>query len=152
VGVAVTLRLLQGIAVTDQCRFLIVDDDHDAADSLGLVLGSYDFDAQVVYDGVSALSAALSSPPDVMLVDLGMRGMDGIRLAEFVRREESLQKTLLVAVTGYASAAVEEAARAAGFDHYLLKPVPIGRILGLIRSTASLLKQRTENTATSWVR
>jgi YesN/AraC family two-component response regulator len=79
-----------------------------------------------------------------MLVDLGMPGMDGFRLAEFVRREESLQRTLLVAVTGYAGAAVEEEAQAAGFDHYLLKPVAIHQLLDLLRSARSVLRSHTE--------
>src|SRR5262245_49296144 len=95
-------------------RLLVVDDNHDAADSLGLVLGFY-FDVDVTYDGASALSAALAVPPDAMLVDLSMPHMDGFRLAELVRREQSLQKTLLVAVTGHGGAAVEEAVRVAGF-------------------------------------
>jgi CheY-like chemotaxis protein len=110
-------------------RLLVVDDNHDAADSLGL----------------SALSAALSLPPDAMLVDLRMPGMDGFRLAEFVRREESLRKTLLIAVTGLAGPAIERPVWAAGFDHYLLKPVTVYQILDLLRGARSLLRGHTED-------
>jgi CheY-like chemotaxis protein len=129
---------------SDPIRLLVVDDNHDAADSLGFLLRSYHFDAQVAYDGISALSAALTVPPDAMLVDLRMPEMDGFRLAEFVRREESLRKTLLIAVTGLAGPAVEQAVRDAGFDHYLLKPVPIGQLLSLLRGARSLLRAHGE--------
>jgi len=129
---------------SDSLRLLVVDDNHDAADSLGLLLGFHDFNVQVAYDGAAALSAALAVAPDVMLVDLGMPRMDGFRLAELVRREESLQKTLLVAVTGYGGGAIEEAVRVAGFDHYLLKPVDLEHLLNLLRSARSLLRAHTE--------
>src|SRR5262249_17264324 len=119
--------------ISSPMRLLIVDDNIDSADSLGILLRLHQFDVQVAYDGASALSAALATTPDAMLVGLGMRRMDGFRLAEFVRREESLQKTLLVAVTGYGGGAVEEAVRVAGFHHYLLKPVETGQLLDLLR-------------------
>jgi DNA-binding response OmpR family regulator len=128
----------------DQSRLLVVDDDHDSADSLRLLLGLHHFDVQVAYDGVSALSAALAAPPDAMLVDLSMPRMDGFRLAELVRREQSLQNTLLVAVTGHGGNAIEEAVRVAGFDYYLLKPFDICRLLDLLRGARSFLRAHTE--------
>ena len=128
----------------DQSRLLVVDDNHDAADSLGLVLNLHHFDVHAAYDGVSALSAALAAPPDAMLVDLSMPRMDGFRLAELVRREQSLRHTLLVAVTGYGGGQVQEAVRVAGFDHYLLKPVEINQLLNVLRSARSLLRMCTE--------
>jgi CheY-like chemotaxis protein len=130
---------------SNSLRVLVVDDYHDAADSLSQVLGLHDeFTVQVAYDGTSALSAALALPPDAMLVDLGMTGMNGFQLAELVRREESLRKTLLVAVTGYGGGAVREAVRVAGFDYYLLKPFDVNSLLAVLRSARSLLGTHTE--------
>jgi CheY-like chemotaxis protein len=130
--------------VPNQFRVLIVDDNLDAADCLSLLLGLHHFNVQVAYDGASALSAALASPPDAMLVDLGMPRMDGFRLAELVRREHSLRNTLLVAVTGYGGGAIEESVRVAGFDHYLLKPFDICRLLDLLRDARHCLRSHTE--------
>jgi CheY-like chemotaxis protein len=135
---------LRGTAVPDQSRVLIVDDNADAADCLSLLLGLHRFNVQVAYNGASALSAALAAPPDAMLVDLGMPLMDGFRLAELVRCEESLRETLLVAVTGYGGGQVQEAVRVAGFDHYLLKPVEINQLLNVLPSARSLLRMYTE--------
>jgi len=129
---------------SDSTRLLIVDDNIDAADSLGILLRLHQFDVQVAYDGASALSAALATTPDAMLVDLGMPQMNGFRLAELIRREESLRKTLLIAVTGYGGGAVEDAVRVAGFDHYVLKPFDLHQLLALLRGARSMLRTYSE--------
>lgn len=89
-------------------------------------------EVRICYDGQSAFKIACAFVPDVMLVDLGMPSMSGIRLAELIRQQKSLSDTLLVAVTGHADKSVEEAALAAGFRHYLLKPFDIADLLAVI--------------------
>lgn len=103
-------------------RLLIVDDCHDAADSLAMLTQIWGYDAVAVYDGASALDRMPVELPDVMLVDLGMPGVDGNRVAREVRSRGASRPTL-VAVSGYGDLAHRRAATEAGFDHYILKPI-----------------------------
>jgi CheY-like chemotaxis protein len=100
-----------------------VDDNRDAADSLGILLGLHGHDVQVVHDGPSALDAARSRPPDVVFLDIGMPGMDGYEVARRMRAERGLNDMLLVALTGWGQDGDRRRSREAGFDHHLVKPV-----------------------------
>jgi CheY-like chemotaxis protein len=101
---------------------LAVDDNRDAADSLGLMLALWGHRPLVAYDPAAALSLALHERPDVVLLDLGLRGMDGWQLARRLRAEPGLGGISIIAVTGYGRPADGEKSREAGIDH-LLKPV-----------------------------
>jgi two-component system CheB/CheR fusion protein len=81
---------------------------------------------------VAALDAARTSPPDVMLVDIGLPGMDGYELARRVRHEPDLDRVVLVALTGYGREADKQQAMAAGFDYHLVKPVSPDALHGLV--------------------
>jgi CheY-like chemotaxis protein len=108
-------------------RLLIVDDNRDAADSLALLLGLWGYRPEVAYDGAAALDLVRSGCPDGILLDLALPGVDGYQLAADLRRQPDCIDTPLIAVTGYATAAHRQRARAAGFDHFLVKPVdPVG--------------------------
>jgi len=108
-------------------RLLIVDDNRDAADSLALLLGLWGYRPQVAYDGPTALDLIRAECPDGVLLDLGLPGVDGFQLAAAVRGRPDSTETPLIAVTGYGTPAHREQARAAGFDHFLVKPVdPLG--------------------------
>jgi CheY-like chemotaxis protein len=108
-------------------RLLIVDDNRDAADSLALLLGLWGYRPEVAYDGTTALNLIRAGCPDGILLDLGLPGVDGYQLAADLRRQPDCTHTPLIAVTGYATAAHRNRARAAGFDHFLVKPVdPLG--------------------------
>jgi two-component system CheB/CheR fusion protein len=101
---------------------LVVDDNRDAADSLALLATLWGYDARRAYDGAAAFQSALTHPPDVIFLDIGMPQMDGFRLAGLLHRQAPLADAVLVAVTGYA----DEAHRrqwAAAFDHFLVKPI-----------------------------
>jgi CheY-like chemotaxis protein len=103
-------------------RVLVVDDNLDAADSLAVLASIWGYDARAVYDGATAFKSAMTTPPDVILMDIGTPGMDGWHLATMLRRQARLADTLLVAITGYA----DEAHRrmwARTSEHYLVKPV-----------------------------
>ncbi|HKB00845.1 MAG TPA: response regulator [Gemmataceae bacterium] len=100
-------------------RLLVVDDNRDAADSLAMLLGLWGHEPRVAYDGQAALRAARAEPPDAVLLDLGMPGLDGYDLAG------ALRPAALIAVTGYADPAHRERAAAAGFDHFFVKPVDL---------------------------
>lgn len=108
-------------------RVLIVDDNRDAADSLALLLGLWGYQPQVAYDGTTALDLIRAGCPDGILLDLGLPGLDGYQLAAAMRQQPDCTGAPLIAVTGYATPAHRDRARAAGFDHFLIKPVdPLG--------------------------
>lgn len=104
-------------------RVLIVDDNRDAADSLALLLGLWGYRSEVAYDGATARDLIRAGCPDGILLDLALPGLDGYQLAADLRQQPDCLGTPLIAVTGYATAAHRDRARAAGFDHYLVKPV-----------------------------
>jgi CheY-like chemotaxis protein len=108
-------------------RLLVVDDNRDAADSLALLLGLWGYRPRVAYDARGALDLVGSEPPDGILLDLGLPGVDGYQLAADLRRQPDWADTPLIAVTGFGGPAHRERARAVGFDHFLVKPVdPLG--------------------------
>jgi CheY-like chemotaxis protein len=111
-----------------------VDDSRDAADSLGMLLKYLGADVQVVYDGPSALKALALYRPAVVLLDIGMPGMDGYELAQRIRQEPAWQKLVLIALTGWGLEEDRRRSRAAGIDHHLVKPVDADALQGLLAS------------------
>src|SRR5581483_8282421 len=83
-------------------RILIVDDSLDSANALATLFGKHGYKTEVAYDGETALEVAKTYRPDVILLDLGMPGLDGVHLARFFREDEQLKDIVLIAVTGYA--------------------------------------------------
>jgi signal transduction histidine kinase/CheY-like chemotaxis protein len=113
---------------------LVVDDNRDAADSLGQVLQLLGGDVRIVYDGPSALEALNEWRPDVILLDIGMPGMDGHDLARQVRAAPALEGVVLIALTGWGQEEDRRRSREAGFDHHLVKPVDIDALQSLLFS------------------
>ncbi len=113
-------------------RLLIVDDNADTARLTGRILQSMGFVVQVVHDGRAAIEAAREHRPEVVLLDIGLPGMNGYEVARQLRREECCLGSLIVGVSGYGDTQAREEAREAGFDHHLVKPVDIDSILSLI--------------------
>jgi PAS domain S-box-containing protein len=105
------------------CRILIVDDNEDAADSLGMVLGLDGHEVIAAYNGEQALERAQAFRPDVVLLDIGLPGVDGYEVARRMRACKPLQSVRLVAITGYGQEADRERARSAGFAFHLVKPL-----------------------------
>jgi CheY-like chemotaxis protein len=104
---------------------LVVDDNHDSANSLGMLLRLIGHTVQTAYDGASALTQALASPPDVMLLDIGLPGMSGLEVARRVREDGRLKHILLVALTGYGQEEDRQRSQGAGFDAHFVKPVDL---------------------------
>ncbi len=104
-------------------RILVVDDNRDTADSTARLLALWGFDPAVAYDGLSALKAALCHPPDVILLDLRLPGMDGWELALQIRAEPALDGVRLIAITGFGRETDRHRSDAARIDQHLLKPV-----------------------------
>jgi signal transduction histidine kinase/CheY-like chemotaxis protein len=104
-------------------RILVVDDNVDAATSLGTLLEYRGHWVRTCFDGTAAFEAASQSPPDVAFIDLNMPHPDGIDLARMIRTEPWGSSVKLVALTGMGQPADLERTRAAGFDKHLIKPV-----------------------------
>jgi signal transduction histidine kinase len=102
-------------------RALIVDDNKDAADSLAQLVSMFGHDAEVAYDGATALARARANPFDVVLCDLGLPGLTGYDVARALRAERSGIR--LVAISGYAQTEDIAAARQAGFEQHIAKPI-----------------------------
>jgi CheY-like chemotaxis protein len=119
-----------------QTRVLIVDDNQDAATMLADLLNSFGLEVRIAGDGPAALALARELPPQVVLLDIGLPGMDGYDVARRLRQEHPGRELLLIALTGYGDAASREKSRQASFDHHLVKPVDVGAILKLVAAPA----------------
>ena len=106
-------------------RVLIVDDNRDGADALGLVLEAFGNQVHVTYGGIQALDVALAFRPDLMLIDLAMPDMDGCHLVKQFRRLPAFTHTKIVAITGHTGDGHKTLATKAGFDAVLFKPVSL---------------------------
>ena len=109
-------------------RFLIVDDNVDAANSLAALLRLMGNDALTVNDGAGALRVAREYQPDIVLLDIGLPGMNGYDVARALRSDSSNGKPLIVAVSGYGSREAMERSVEAGFDAHFVKPMEIGEL------------------------
>ncbi|WP_070269071.1 response regulator [Duganella sp. HH101] len=112
-------------------QVLVVDDNRDAADSLAALLEIDGFDARAVYDGASAIAATAEAMPDMIVMDLGMPGMDGYETARAIRQRPGTERILMIALTGWGQSDARRRTGEAGFDHHLVKPVELEQIIRL---------------------
>jgi CheY-like chemotaxis protein len=114
------------------CRVLVVDDNVDAADSVALMLQALGADALAAYDGSSAIELARTKRPQVVLLDIGMPGMDGHETAAHIRAhpvEPGGDRVRLIALTGWAQPEDRHRSERAGFDMHLVKPVELDALI-----------------------
>jgi PAS domain S-box-containing protein len=119
------------------CRILIVDDNHDAANSLSRLLRISGYESSAAYGGVQALEMAQANPPDVVLLDIGMPGMDGYDVARGLRALPGMERVVLVALTGYGQEGDRRLTEAAGFELHLVKPVDLAELHALLDRVSS---------------
>jgi signal transduction histidine kinase/ActR/RegA family two-component response regulator len=117
-------------------RILIVDDNADSAEALALALGA-GHEVRLAADGPSALKAAAEFRPDVVLLDIGLPGMDGYEVGRRLRAETGSHGMVLVALTGYGQEQDRQRSRDAGFEHHLVKPITPDAILAVVGPTRS---------------
>jgi PAS domain S-box-containing protein len=115
-------------------KILIVDDNVDAAESLGEFLKISGHAIHLAHDGASAIRTAAQLQPDVVILDIGMPALNGYQVAQRLRADVGLNSSLLLAVTGYAQERDRVAARAAGFDHHFAKPLDIRRLQAILNA------------------
>ena len=104
-------------------RLLVVDDNKDAATSLAMLLRLQGHDVRVAHDGPTALAMVTSYLPSMILLDIGMPGMDGYEVARRVRALQGLESVVLAALTGWGQQEDRRRTTEAGFDHHFVKPL-----------------------------
>lgn len=116
-------------------RILVVEDNVDSADSLNLLLRLYGHDVQVARTGPTALEMASASRPDVVLLDIGLPGMDGYQVAQRLRQMPDFKTVMVCALTGYTPSEADcQRQQETGFDHYYVKPVNLETLLELFKA------------------
>jgi two-component system CheB/CheR fusion protein len=108
-------------------RVLVVDDNEDAARSIGYLLEMTGHEVTLAFDGPDALVLAAAAPPDLVLLDIGLPGMDGYTVAAQLRAAGHGRATL-VALSGYGQDEHLRRSREAGFDHHLVKPIDFAKL------------------------
>jgi CheY-like chemotaxis protein len=104
-------------------RVVVIEDNPDIRDSLRTLLDMWGHEVAMAADGRAGLERVLSERPDVVLIDIGLPGMNGYDIARAIRASPSHRGLRLIAVTGYGQPADKELALEAGFDSHLLKPI-----------------------------
>jgi signal transduction histidine kinase len=122
----------QGERMLPRIRVLVVDDNQDAADSLAMLLELLGASVAVAHDGPSALAELARVRPSAVLMDIGLPGMDGFEVARIIRRDPTLSKLLLIALTGWGQEEDRRRAHEAGFDHHLVKPADLAVLKSLL--------------------
>jgi PAS domain S-box-containing protein len=116
-------------------QVLVADDNADALETMATLLELEGHQVHTAPDGVRAFAQAESLRPEVIILDIGMPGLNGYEVAERVRASDWGQRPVLVALTGWGQTQDQERARAAGFDHHCTKPVDIDQLLALVNTS-----------------
>ena len=139
---AVAPSHLQPAIVNQALNILVVDDNVDSARGLAMCLESQDYKVRVSHTGEDGFCAAREHTPDVVLLDIGLPDIDGYEVAKKIRQQEQLADIAIIAMTGYGGEADKNKAKAAGFNHYLVKPVDLSKLLALLSKQASAAAPR----------
>ncbi|MCK0510990.1 hybrid sensor histidine kinase/response regulator [Aromatoleum buckelii] len=120
-------------------RVLIVDDNADSAQSLATLLGISGHAAHVALDGLDALRLAEALRPDVILLDIGLPGLNGYEVCRRMREQPWGKDILVVAMTGWGQDEDRRRSRDSGFDHHLVKPIDYAELAQLLADTGSVI-------------
>ncbi|QDU28071.1 Autoinducer 2 sensor kinase/phosphatase LuxQ [Anatilimnocola aggregata] len=117
-------------------RVLVVDDNVDTAQTLRMLLKTTGHDVFTAYDGPTALKAVLDFRPNVVLLDIGLPGLDGFEVAKRLREDPSLNDVVLIAMTGYGQAEDLQRSKEAGFNHHLVKPADFEKVCKILATVS----------------
>jgi len=115
-------------------RVLVVDDNQDSAETLALLLTLEGHTVATAFDGATALAEAARFQPQLVLLDIGMPGMNGYEVARELRAREATKSTVIVALTGYGQPEDRARAAEAGFTDHLTKPIIAEKLLALVKT------------------
>jgi PAS domain S-box-containing protein len=113
-------------------RILVVDDNEDSANSMAKLLRLSGHTARVAHNGSDALALGREHGPEVVILDIGLPGMDGYEVAARLRREDCCKEAVIIAVSGYGEEQARSRSSEAGFDHHLVKPVNFDTLLKVL--------------------
>jgi len=133
-------------------RVLVVDDNRDAAESLAALLEVLGHAVQTTFCGEDALEAIAARCPDVVLLDIGMPGMDGHEVARRIRALAVAVQPYIVAVTGWGQPADKDRTAAAGIDRHLVKPIATAELHRALEMASAVLKTRARSEARDQLR
>jgi CheY-like chemotaxis protein len=128
-------------ASSAQLQVMVVDDNTDAAESLGVLLDIEGHAAHIAHNGAEALQIAQEHALDVVFLDIGLPDMSGYDVARRLRMLPGLQQTLLVALTGWGTQDDRQRTREAGFDRHLTKPAELPAVEELLRAAAQAKRE-----------
>jgi len=120
--------------VGQNMRVLIVDDNVDAAMTLGELLRLWGYEVRTVYDGLAAIESVLTYQPKVVLLDIGLPGLDGYEVARRLRQEFDPSRLVLIALTGYGQQEDRSRSQEAGFNYHFTKPVDFATLQKVLSS------------------
>ena len=113
-------------------RVLVVDDNKDGAKTLGMFLKLHGHEIATAFSGPLALETAQTFKPEVVLLDIGLPGMDGYEVARRLRADPEAAGVVLIALTGWGSESDKQKSNEAGFDLHLTKPVDVKEVQGIL--------------------
>jgi CheY-like chemotaxis protein len=120
----------------------VVDDNQDAAQSLGVLLGKWGHEVELAFDGASALEVARTFRPELVFLDIGMPKMNGYEVARRLREDDKLARTRFIVLSGYGAEIDHQRSREAGFDLHLVKPVDPRKLPAMIASVLTARQQQ----------
>jgi CheY-like chemotaxis protein len=120
------------IRTQSAARILVVDDLAASADTLMTLLEMEGFVVKVASEGMAALKIAEDFRPDVVLLDIGLPGMNGFEVAHRLRTQPESRDALLIALTGYGEAESRTRSAQAGFDFHMVKPADVNLLLSML--------------------
>jgi CheY-like chemotaxis protein len=110
----------------------------DTVTTLALLVKDSGHDVRTAYDGPTVLEAALDYLPNVVLLDIGLPGLNGLEVAKQLRQQPALRKAVLIAMTGYGRENDLQRSFEAGFDHHLIKPGDFAKVLQILANVSEL--------------
>lgn len=122
-------------------RILIVDDNRDSADSLGMMLKMMGNDTRTAYDGEEAVAVTAEFRPDVILLDIGLPKLNGYEACRRIRAREGGERVVVIAQTGWGQDEDRQRTHDAGFDHHMVKPVDPTALMTLLAGLSRAVKQ-----------
>jgi CheY-like chemotaxis protein/two-component sensor histidine kinase len=125
-----------GVQSLRPLRVLVVDDNVDTVLSFSMLLRASGHDVQTAHDGLKAVQAAIDYHPDIVLLDIGLPGLNGYEVAKQLRAHPDLKHVVLVALTGYGQDSDRQTSSAAGFTHHLVKPARFEELQKILATVA----------------
>jgi CheY-like chemotaxis protein len=130
----------QHLPLATPLKVLVVDDNVDTVLGFSMLLKASGHDVRTAHDGLSAVETAIAYRPNVVLLDIGLPGLNGYEVARRLRQHPNLKNTVLIALTGYGQDTDRQASKQAGFDHHLVKPARFDQLNKILATVQERLR------------